>query len=48
MAPTLDKSKVVVNLSRQREKEVLALGLDFAIAPTKIPVNEIIAATEAT
>ena len=49
---TLDRSKLVVNLSSRplspMEEEVLALGLSFAIAPSRIPYEDIIAATEAT
>lgn len=47
----LDPKKLVVNLRRSlspQEKEVLALGLSFAIAPRQVPYDEIIVATEAT
>ena len=50
--PTLETSNLVVNLSHRHltslEEEVLALGLSFAIAPSSIPFEDIIAATEAT
>ena len=50
--PTLDKSKLVVNLSKkeltQAEEEALSLGLNYAVAPSKVPTTDIIAATEAT
>lgn len=50
--PSLDKSKVVINMSERQltpsEEEVLALGLNFAITPAKVPTSKIIAATEAT
>ena len=46
----LDPQKLVVNLSQKllspEEKNVLALGMSFAIAPKQIPYQEIIAATE--
>ena len=48
---TLDRSKLVVNLSSRPlspVEEVLALGLSFAIAPSRIPYRDIISATEAT
>ena len=51
---TLDHSKLVhtVNLSSRllssTKEEVLALGLSFAVAPSHIPYEDIIAATEAT
>ena len=49
--PTLDSSRLVVNRSSRVltpvEEEVLALGMSFAIAPSRIPHEEIIAATEA-
>ena len=48
----LDRSKLVINLSHRQltsvEEEVLALGLSFAMAPRSIPLEDIIAATEAT
>ena len=48
---TLDRSGLVINrISRQLtpiEEEVLALGLSFAITPSRIPYEEIVAATEA-
>lgn len=50
--PMLDHSKLIVNLSHRQliplEEEVLALGLSFAVTPRSIPVEEIIAETEAT
>ena len=49
---TLDHSKLVANLSSRPlspvEEEVLALVLSFAIAPSCIPYEDIISATEAT
>ena len=49
--PTLDRSKLVINLSSRplfpMEVDVLALGLSFTIAPRHIPWEEIISATEA-
>ena len=49
--PSLDKPKVVVNLSKRNispsEEQVFSLGLNYAIAPSKVP-TEIIAVTEAT
>ena len=48
---TLDKSKVVINLSERALtpiEEVLMFDLNFAIVPNKIPVYVIIAAIEAT
>ena len=47
---TLDSSKLVVNLSTRQLsplEDVLALGLSFAVAPRQVPVQEIVAATEA-
>ena len=50
--PPLDKSKVVVNLSKRNispsEEDVLSLGLNYAIAPSKLPTAEMIAITEVT
>ena len=50
--PTLDHKKLIVNLSHWQltpvEEEVLALRLSFAVAPRNVPIEEIIAATEAT
>ena len=50
--PQLDQDKIVKNLSSRslapKEKEALALGLNFAVTPKRIPTFEIIAATEAT
>ena len=47
-----NREKVVRNLSNraltEEEKEVLALGLNFAITPKQIPTLDIIAATECT
>ena len=49
---TLDANKVVKNLSTrplsEDESKVLALGLNYAVAPRTIPTHSIIAATEAT
>lgn len=48
----LDRKRVVKNLSNRvlsdAEEQVLALGLNYAIAPTSIPYGDIIASTEAT
>ena len=48
----LDKNRLVVNLSSQQlteaQRDVLALGLNFATAPKRIPVEDIIARTEQT
>ena len=50
--PEIDKDRVVRNLSSrpltEEEKEVLALGLNFAVTPKQIPALDIIAATEVT
>ena len=50
--PTLLRWKVTVNLSSRTltptEEEVLSLGLNYVEVPSRIPVNEIIAATETT
>ena len=47
---TFNKDRWVKNLSERSlnkdEEEVLKLGLNFAVTPTKIPVSEIIASTE--
>ena len=52
LVPQLDKDKLVKNLSSrnltEQEKDVLALGLNFAVAPRQIPTLQIIAATEST
>ena len=52
LAPQLDQDKAVRNFNSrtlvEKEKEALALGLNFAVAPKQIPTFEIIAATEAT
>lgn len=49
---TLDKSKTVVNLSQRpltsSEEDILLLGLNYAVAPSKLPITDIIAATETT
>ena len=49
---TLDPKRVVKNISSrtltQDEERVLALGLNFAVAPKRVPYREIIAATEST
>ena len=49
---TLNKDRLVVNLSSQQLTEpqhnVLALGLNFATAPKRAPVEDIIARTEQT
>lgn len=46
--PTLDKSKIVINLSGRTltpiEEEVLMLGMNYSIALSRIPVTDIIAA----
>ena len=46
----LDKNRLVVNLSSQQlteaQRDVLALGLNFATTPKRIPVEDIIARTE--
>ena len=46
-----DTAKLVINLSSRTlnptELQVLALGLNYAISPSTIPVNEIITSTEA-
>ena len=46
-----DTDKLVINLSSRTlnptELQVLALGLNYAISASTIPVNEIIASTEA-
>ena len=48
---TLDSSKLVVNFSSRQlspqEEGILALGLSFAVAPRQVPVQKIVAATEA-
>ena len=48
----LDKNRLVVNLSSQQlteaQRDVLALGLNFATSPKRIPVEDIIARTEQT
>lgn len=50
--PSLNSKKVFKNLNNKtlktEDEEVLALRLNFAIAPKCIPVAEIIAAIEAT
>ena len=50
--PQFNKEKLVRNLSSrnltEKEKDVLALGLNFAVAAKGIPTFEIIAATEST
>ena len=50
--PQLDKDKLVKNFSSrsltEKEKELLALGLNFAVTPRQIPTLQIIAATEST
>ena len=50
--PQLNKEKLVRNLSSrsltEKEKDVLALGLNFAVTPKWIPTFEIIAGTEST
>ena len=50
--PSLDRKKVVKNVSSrtltENEEKVLALGLNFAVAPKKIPYQEFITATEST
>ena len=49
---TLDQDRLVVNLSSQQltetQRDVLALGLNFATAPKRVPVEDIIARTEQT
>ena len=49
--PTLDRLKVVINLISRTltpiEEEILALGMNFAMAPSRILVSDIIADTEA-
>ena len=49
---TLDRDRLVVNLSSQQLTEAqhddLALGLNFATAPKRIPVEDIITRTEQT
>ena len=49
---TLNKDRLVVNLSSQQltesQRDVLALGLNFATAPKRVPVEDIIARTEQT
>ena len=49
---TLNKDRLVVNLSSQQltkaQCNVLALGLNFATAPKRVPVVDIIARTEQT
>ena len=51
-APQLDKDKLVKKSGSrsltEKNKDVLALGLNFAVAPRWIPTLEIIAATEST
>ena len=48
---SLDNTKVIVNLSGREldeaEKDVLSLGLNFAVAPNKVPERDIIAGMEA-
>lgn len=46
----MNPDKVVHNASDKilTEDEVLALGLNFAVTPKAIPMNDIIAATEST
>ena len=50
--PQLDKDKLVKNLSSrnltEKEKDVLALGLNFAVTPRQIPTQQIIASMEST
>ena len=52
LAPQLNQDKVVKNFSSRslapKEKEALALGLNFAVTPKQIPTFKIVAATEAT
>ena len=52
LVPQLDKDKLVKNLSSrnltEKEKDVLALGLNFAMKLRQIPTHQIIAATEST
>ena len=49
---TLNKDRLVVNLSSQQltesQHDVLVLGLNFATAPKRVPVEDIIARTEQT
>ena len=48
----LDRSKVILNFSNRAlsstEEDVLALGMNFSITPSRIPTADIIAAIEAT
>ena len=48
--PALDKSRLVVNMSKRvlndDETILLSRGLNFSVAPNKIPTEEIIASTE--
>lgn len=44
---TLDSSKLVVRQLSPQEEGILALGLSFAVAPRQVPVQKIVAATEA-
>ena len=48
--PALDKSRLVVNMSKRvlndDETILLSRGLNFSVAPKKIPTEEIIASTE--
>ena len=50
--PSLEADKLVKNLSQrpltEEEKQVLALGLNYAVTPKAIPTASIIASTEAT
>ena len=50
--PALDRSKVVINLSKRTlttdEEEALSLGLNFALLPKTMPVTAIISNTEST
>ena len=50
--PRLETDKVVKNMSKrlltEDEKEVLTLGLNYAVTPRAIPTTDIIAATETT
>ena len=50
LGPSLDADKVVKNISQrnltEEEKQVLALGLNYAVTPKAIPAAEIISATE--
>ena len=49
---TLDRLKTVVNLSQRpltpSEEDILLLVLNLAVAPSKLPLTDIIAATETT